>query len=300
MSNLQSSVPPRRKRKIWIVLAAVIVIVIVIAGVFYAANRSTAAPTPPSGPNVTIWDTGFCSNTGNCGYSPVAKSVTSGAGLTWTNTGGQPHTASECTTSDTSNVCPNGAGSNTSMSRAFERVKCSLTTSTLRVPSTTIALFTLGCMGPLSSARRWKREGASPELKGEGELSPNTRPLSIATVVPIVGLSYFACFSTGLILRSLISNGSLASYQIFFIPLASLAALCAATVWWRPRIGYVAAAVMSIVLVAIFFLTRDGNDVITVLSNPARNHVQFAFYITSVPQFFSTLAFSILGLWRSK
>jgi plastocyanin len=120
MSNPQSSVPPRRKRKIWIVLAAVIVIVIVIAGVFYAANRSTAAPTPPSGPNVTIWDTGFCSNTGNCGYSPVAKNVTSGTGLTWTNTGGQPHTASECTTSDTSNACPDGAGSNTSMSRAFD------------------------------------------------------------------------------------------------------------------------------------------------------------------------------------
>ena len=120
MSNLKSPVPPRRKRKIWIVLAAVIVIVIVIAGVIYAANRSTAAPIPPSGPNVTIWDTGFCSNTGNCGYSPVAKNVTSGTGLTWTNTGGQPHTASECITSDTSNGCPNGAGSNTSTSRAFD------------------------------------------------------------------------------------------------------------------------------------------------------------------------------------
>ncbi len=136
-------------------------------------------------------------------------------------------------------------------------------------------------------------------MKGEGKLIPSRRPLSIAIVVPIVGLSYFACFATGLILRSLISNGSLASYQIFFIPLASLSALCAATVWWRPRVGYVAAAVMSIVLVAIFFLTRDGNDVITVLSNPARNYVQFAFYITAVPQFFSTLAYSLLGLWRS-
>jgi plastocyanin len=120
MSNPQSSVPPRRRGKIWIALAAAIIIVIVIAGVFYAANRSTPAPAPPSGPNVTIWDTGFCSNTGNCGYSPVAKNVTSGTSLTWTNTGGQPHTASACTTSDTSNSCPNGAGSNTSTSRAFD------------------------------------------------------------------------------------------------------------------------------------------------------------------------------------
>jgi plastocyanin len=120
MSNPQSSVPPRRRGKIWIALAAAIIIVIVIAGVFYAANHSTPAPAPPSGPNVTIWDTGFCSNTGNCGYSPVAKNVTSGTRLTWTNTGGQPHTASACTTSDTSNSCPNGAGSNTSTSRAFD------------------------------------------------------------------------------------------------------------------------------------------------------------------------------------
>jgi hypothetical protein len=57
---------------------------------------------------------------------------------------------------------------------------------------------------------------------------------------------------------------------------------------------------MSIVLMARFFLTQDGNDVITVLSNPGKNYVQFAFYITAVPQFFSTLTYSLLGLWRSR
>ena len=120
MSNIQSSIPTRRRRKMGIVLAAIVVVVIVIAGVFYAANRSTAAPPPLSGPNATVWDTGFCSNTGSCGYSPVTKTVTPATSLTWTNTGGQPHTASECTASDTSNACPNGAGSNTSGSRAFD------------------------------------------------------------------------------------------------------------------------------------------------------------------------------------
>jgi plastocyanin len=120
MSNLQTPAPPRSKRKIWIALAAVVIIVVIIAGFEYAANRSSAAPAPPSGPNVTIWDTGFCSNSGNCGYNPLSKNVTSGTGLTWTNTGGQPHTASECTTSDTSNACPSGAGYNTSGSRAFD------------------------------------------------------------------------------------------------------------------------------------------------------------------------------------
>jgi hypothetical protein len=122
----------------------------------------------------------------------------------------------------------------------------------------------------------------------------------MATIVPVLGLSYFACFATGLILRSVISNGSLASYQIFFIPLATLSALSAATIWTRPRAGYIAAVVLSVVLMAIFFLTRDGNDVITVLSNPGKNYLQFAFYITAVPQFFSTLAYSLLGSWRSR
>ena len=126
------------------------------------------------------------------------------------------------------------------------------------------------------------------------------KPLSIGEIVPIVGLSYFAVFAVALILRSLISSGSLASYQFFFIPLAAIAILCALTVWWKPRAGFIAATAMSIVLMAIFFLTKDGNDVITVLSNPAKNYVQFAFYLTAVPQFFSTLAFSLLGLWRTR
>lgn len=126
------------------------------------------------------------------------------------------------------------------------------------------------------------------------------RPLSVLTVVPIVGLSYFAVFAVALILRSLISSGSLASYQFFFVPLAAIAILCAVTVWWKPQAGFITAAAFSIVLMAIFFLTKDGNDVITVLSNSARNYLQFAFYLTAVPQFFSTLAFSLVGLWRTR
>lgn len=135
---------------------------------------------------------------------------------------------------------------------------------------------------------------------GAKETIVGRKPLSIIQIVPIFGLSYFAVFAVSLILRSLISVGALASYQLFFIPLATLAGICAVTVWWKPRAGYIAAAVMSIVLMAIFFLTKDGNDVITVLSNPARNHVQFAFYITAVPQFFSILGSSLLGFWKSR
>ena len=160
---------------------------------------------------------------------------------------------------------------------------------------TTIAGLTRGCKGPSLSASQTENKGS---FLSEQKMMTGRKPLSIATIVPTLGLSCFAFFAVGLILRSLISGASLASYQIFFIPLATLAALCAVTVWWKPRAGYIAAAAMSIVLMAIFFLTRDGNDVITVLSNPARNYLQFAFYLTAVPQFFSTLGFSLLGLWR--
>jgi hypothetical protein len=129
-------------------------------------------------------------------------------------------------------------------------------------------------------------------------MTPNRRT-SLEVIVPIVGLSYFASFAIGLTLRSAIANGALAQYQLFFIPLAAFSALSALAVWLKPRTGFIAAALMSVALMAIFFLTRDGNDVITVLSNPARNYLQFAFYITAVPQFFTTLASSAIGLWRS-
>ncbi len=128
-------------------------------------------------------------------------------------------------------------------------------------------------------------------------MTSSRHSISLVVLVPMVGMAYFASFATALILRSVVTGGPLASYQIFFIPLATFSALSAMTVWWRPRAGYVAAAMMSVVLAAIFFLTRDGNDVITVLSNPGRNLVQFVFYVTTVPQFFSTLIYSLLGLW---
>jgi hypothetical protein len=127
---------------------------------------------------------------------------------------------------------------------------------------------------------------------------PN-RKASPEVIVPIIGLSYFAIFAVGLILRSVIIDGALATYQLFFIPLAAFSVLGALAVWWKPQAGFIAAALMSVTLMAIFFLTRDGNDVITVLSNPGRNYLQFAFYITAVPQFFTTLASSAIGLWKS-
>jgi len=124
MSNTQISSgkdkPRLRRKKLLIVVAIVIVVVAVIGSLAYVAYRPGSPPLAPSGPNVTIWDTGFCSNSGNCGYSPTAKNTTIGTSITWTNTGGQAHTVTECTTADTSTACPNGSGANTSGARAFD------------------------------------------------------------------------------------------------------------------------------------------------------------------------------------
>jgi plastocyanin len=112
--------PHQSRKKIWMILGAVIIVVVAVSSFIYLMNMAGSAPSPPAGPNVTIWDTGFCSNSGNCGYSPASKNATLGTAITWTNTGGQPHTVTECTTSDGAAACSNGAGTNNSASRAFD------------------------------------------------------------------------------------------------------------------------------------------------------------------------------------
>jgi len=121
---------------------------------------------------------------------------------------------------------------------------------------------------------------------------------SLAVLVPVVGLCYFALFASFLVLRGLVSPGGFASYQLFFIPLALACALSAVGVWYKPVVGYVSAIAISIILILIFFLTKDGNDVVTVLSSPNRNLLQFAFYLTTVPTFFSNIASSTIGILR--
>ena len=112
--------PTRRGKKLWLILSVAIIIIAVVASIFYLANRPGTAPTAPSGPNVTVWDTGYCSNTGNCDYSPFSKNVTAGTNIVWTNTSGRAHTVTECTSTDSSAACSNGAGANTSNTRAFD------------------------------------------------------------------------------------------------------------------------------------------------------------------------------------
>jgi hypothetical protein len=138
-------------------------------------------------------------------------------------------------------------------------------------------------------------ESRGDEVKGRSE---GKSMKSLTILVPVVGLCYFALFASFLVLRGLVSPGGLASYQLFFIPLATVCALSALGIWYKPAVGHASAIAISIILILIFFLTKDGNDVVTVLSNPNRNPLQFIFYLTTVPTFFTTIVSSAIGILR--
>jgi plastocyanin len=109
-----------RRKRVWVIVGVVVIIIAIFSAISYVANQPGTAPPPPSSPNVIIWDNGFCSNASNCGYSPLTRNVTQGTAITWINSGGQPHTVTICTASDSALACPNGAGSNTSPTRTFD------------------------------------------------------------------------------------------------------------------------------------------------------------------------------------
>jgi plastocyanin len=138
------------------------------------------------------------------------------------------------------------------------------------------------------------KEQALANSKGrESTQKPGIR--SATTLVPIVGMIYFSIYALAMIIQTVVSTGSLASYQSFFLPFAIISILAAIGIWRNSRFGYIAGMIISAILIIIFFATRDGNDVFTVLSNSA-NTKEFVFYITNVPLFFSSFLCSALGL----
>ncbi len=126
-------------------------------------------------------------------------------------------------------------------------------------------------------------------------------PKPLHSVVPVAGLSYFTTWAIFLILESIVATGSLWSYQIFFLPFVTVSVLAAIGIWRGSKFGYLAAVSVTAVLTVVFFATRDGHDVITVLTNPARNSLEFLFDLTNVPTFFAVFISASIGLrkvWR--
>src|SRR5438445_945738 len=100
------SAPKPSRKRLWIILGVVGIIVIAVASVVAINLLSPKAPAPPSGPNVTIWNGSFCSDSGSCGYSPTVKNVAVGTTVTWTNTG-ITHTVTACDSAHySSGGCP--------------------------------------------------------------------------------------------------------------------------------------------------------------------------------------------------
>src|SRR5207247_10427008 len=101
------SVSKPSRRKLWIILGVVVVAVIVVASVAFITRLPTFAPPAPSGPNVTIWNGTFCSDSGNCGYVPTVKNFTTGTTVTWSNTVGMTHPVSTLVSAQYRSVdCP--------------------------------------------------------------------------------------------------------------------------------------------------------------------------------------------------
>jgi plastocyanin len=90
---------PRNKN---LVLIGIVIVVLIVVGVgaYYLFNGGTTQ----SGTPITIWDTnGAClqaASPPDCGFKTSTGSttlnVTAGTKVTWTNTGGSPHTATSC------------------------------------------------------------------------------------------------------------------------------------------------------------------------------------------------------------
>ena len=107
MATSQTSSASRSSRKKWIIIAAVVVVVVVVVGTLAALMSQPASPpAAPSSPNVIIWNSTFCSNSGNCGFVPNVRNITVGTTVTWTNDGGMTHTITTCDANHTVSQCP--------------------------------------------------------------------------------------------------------------------------------------------------------------------------------------------------
>ena len=146
---------PRNKN---LVLIGIVVIVLIVVGVgaYYLFNGGTTTPGTP----VTIWDTnGACLQTASppdCGFKTSTGSttlnVTSGTKVTWTNTGGSPHTATSCdqaqvtTYGTTACATTNSASVDAFASRLYKQAAAHTPShSARRAHTTTSAQSTFGC-----------------------------------------------------------------------------------------------------------------------------------------------------------
>jgi len=107
---------------------------------------------------------------------------------------------------------------------------------------------------------------------------------------------YFAALYGALILTIILMN---AGPPQFFLVLVAATAATVVVLVFKPRIGYVVAAVVSLILVVLFTFAPAPNSVADVYSDPA-SFGHFFGLATTYPLLVATLAYSILGVRAPK
>ncbi len=88
------------------IVGAVVVIVIIILALYLGGLFGTSTPSTPA--SAKIYDTGTCSTSANCGFTPTPLNIGTNTKVTWTsNSTNYTHTITECVSSSDSVSCPN-------------------------------------------------------------------------------------------------------------------------------------------------------------------------------------------------
>ncbi len=87
------------------VVGAIVIIIVIVAALYFAGIFT---PPPPSATaSAKIFDTGTCSTSTNCGFTPTPLNIASNTKVTWTSNSTSGHTVTECVSSTTSCPSPN-------------------------------------------------------------------------------------------------------------------------------------------------------------------------------------------------
>ncbi len=109
-------------------------------------------------------------------------------------------------------------------------------------------------------------------------------------LVPILGLLYSAAFLAYLAVQPF-ASATLGFFTVVLLSFSAVYVLAVVGIWKRPRVGYVAAAVVS--GLSLVLLGALGN-VTSTLATPVDTE-NFIFAVTVLPALFTTLLYSVLG-----
>ncbi len=110
-----AATPPKSKKTMYAVVGAIVIIIVIVAAL-YLAGIFGGTSTPPANASAKIYDTGICSTSSDCGFTPTPLNIVANTKVTWTSNSSTTHTVTECVSSSTS--CPNFDSS--ALSPAFD------------------------------------------------------------------------------------------------------------------------------------------------------------------------------------